>query len=403
MTTDYIEIGPQGSPYVTFGVDTSTRPNPHTNPQRGYAYDGAGKVTGIVETINLECWFKYEPEEIWQKFREIQAALERGIMDFRYYRPGATTNPVLELRAADHVASPRYEILNSEKKDGELANHVKFALRIVAERGKDWGSEVVEVDRNIERQSTPDEEGGNTETRTIRVRGYEEPSKAIIESFLSDGKLKDLESIVYRDRPDQLVWEATARFKRKSTTGIESFHESISVSGGGQPLNFFGRSGSRLPLKFVGKHVPFVIVITGEMRAVDILSLRLPSRRSVGLLFSGQNGVSGKASGQTGAQRISEELKRLGKDGATQFEIAVIESNPDGTPKKYVLRYTETYKRALYEDEILSVVQKDYFLNSVDDIKRGASVAEKGVGKHTSFFSGTNFGNLRWGWIQPGS
>ena len=402
MATDYIEIGPEGAPYVTFGVDTSHRPNPHTNPKRSYNYDGAGKVTGIVERVDLECWFSYEPTEIWQKFREIQAALEAGIMDFRYYRPSVGLTPVLNLRAADHVASPRYEVVDSEKKDGELANHVKFALRIVAERGKDWGKDVVEVDRNIERMSTPEDEGGNTEVRTIRVRGYEAPAKSIIESFLAEGRQADLEAITYRDRPDQLVWEANARFKKKSTSGIDSFHESVSVSGGGQPLTFFGLSGSRLPLKFVGKHVPFAIIITGEIRSVDIQALRLPSRRSVGMLFSGQDGIKGKATGGTGAQKIGAELRRLGKSGATQFEIAVIESNPDGTPKKYALRYTETYMRAALEDDIIRIVQADYFLASIDDIKKGASVTQFGVGKNASFFEGINFGNLKWGWVQPG-
>jgi len=357
---DKIEIGPEGAPKVTFGVDTAHRPNPFTSPGRDYTYDGAGKLVAFSDRVSLTCVFIYEPDEVWDKFAEIKTQLENGILDFRYYRDDVI---MLNLKTSDHVGSPRYENITPAGTPGELANHVKFTMDVIAEKGSYWGTWVLDVDRNLEVESRPTDEGGNIERRSITVRGEQVPSLSIIEGFVGRGELDQLESLKYSYQPDKNVWSASAVMKKESITGIDSFHETISVTGGGQESNFFQRTGSRLPLKMVGKVRPVVIVIMGEVRGPDLGKLRIPSRARV---TGTRKGVKAK-----GGTNLRTSAKKLGKSGATEFDVSIVESKPDGTPRTFAVKYRETYKRALKESEIFSTVKTDYQLSSIEAVLAG--------------------------------
>jgi len=383
---DKIEIGPEGDPKVVFGVDTAHRPNPFTSPGRDYSYDGAGKLITIRDRVSLTCIFIYEPSEIWDKFAEIKTELEHGTMDFRYYRDSII---VLNLKTSEHVGSPRYENITPSGTPGELANHVKFTMDVISEKGSFWGNWILDVDRTVEVESSAEEEGGNVERRTITVRGEMTPSLAIIESFIGQADIDKLETVKYSYQPDKNVWSATSTIKQKSNTGIEAFHESISVTGGGQELSFFQRTGSRLPLKIVGKMREFIIVITGEVRGPDISKLRIPARTAAGLTPK-QRGVKGKSE----KTRTGKVQRLLGKSGATEFSIGIVESNPDGSPKTFSLKYTEIYKRAVEEDKIQRLIQTDYQLRTVADILAGQAVIPT---VQIGFLEGANWS---WGWIE---
>jgi hypothetical protein len=359
---------------IEFGAEPA-KPNPLTTPQREFVYDGAGKVAKLIETISLDCWFVYEPSQIWQKFAEIKQRLERGIMDFKYYRDATL---VLELKTSDYVASPRYTNIVPKTTSGILANHINFSMNVIAEKGKDWGAKVLSVDRTINQSVKPFSKGGNVETRAITVTGEETPSMAIIDDFIQEMDLSQVDTIEYEKKPDQLVWSARVNLNKSSSSGgapardLVDFKESISVTGGGQGLNFFRRSGSRLPLQMSGKKQEFIIVVTGEVKSRSLLDLRFPQRGMAGMPGAKETGAKGK--GKVVAMppiQPSTIRKKLGQSGAIEFAVSIAENNPDGSAKTYSLRYTETYKRAVEEEEIQSIVVSDYKIRSLSDVLNG--------------------------------
>jgi len=367
---DKIRIGSTSLGWFEFGVLTQ-RPNPLTNPIREYIHDGAGKLTSIIERVSLNCWFVYEPDEIWSKFDEIREKLENGIMDFEYYRD---STKVLELRRIDHVASPRFSNITPSGTPGTLANHINFTMDVIAEKGSlkggGHGTKVLSMDRTVRLSSKPREIGGEEEVRSATARGEKAPSLSIIDSHILDpefAQAEDLDVITYEYRKDQLGWVGTATYRKRPTAQpgggqIETWTETISVAGGGGPISYFQRTGSRLPLPFLGKKRPVIITISGAMEGANPLGLRIPQR------------VGGSGPDAT------LKIRNLGKSGATEYEISVSRTYPDGSPKTFRLSYRETYKRSIEEDNIFGIVQNDYALSTIQQIAAGITPFPIGAG-----------------------
>jgi len=372
---DKIRISKAGQIFE-FGV-LPGRPNPLTNPQREYVYDGAGKIMRVVERISLDCWFVAEPTEIWNEFDAIKEHLEYGLMDFYYIRD---TTTVLELKRSDHVASPRFENIIPTGTPGTLANHIHFRIDVVAERGtvkgEGYGAPVIDVNRATD-LIQEDGPGGTREEKVATVRGHKEAALTIIDAYIlapEETTEDELQSIKYTHEPDQNRWTGRAVYGKKTTNqpgggSVETWTETISVSGGGQVLNFFPRTAGLLPLEMYGKIRPFVIVVTGEMEGPLIQGLKIPSRPGMGA-----TALSGPRSKTRNSSTSKEKLRKLGKSGATEFDIAVSRTHPDGSPRTFRLRYKEIYKRALYEEQIIPTIGADYLLATILDIAKGTPV-----------------------------
>lgn len=287
----YIIIGQDSGPdYAKFGVND---PMPIFSPKYSFERDGQGRAILQVLTIQLtECYFLGATSALFTAFDNLKAWLQGGTTvsgfsnpsgpkNFRLFDSG--DNLLFSALTTDFDNSPIYEDVEIAATDGGWTGHIKFNMTVrclkaimVADFGNDGVRDIV-YNKTTNKRNGRDEvtiqvsaTGDNAQTWCEGKRPGENEGIISEETHVEDFVANSF-AITY------LLNKEGAGVAGK---GVVAFRESITGSGGGNPL-FYLVATRRPPTKFVGQKTPFILTYSGEVRATRLSGLIYPNRNGL--------------------------------------------------------------------------------------------------------------------------